>query len=262
MTCPVCSAPSTGGRFCSSCGAPLEGAVCPACRSALTTGARFCHRCGTAVGAAASPSAGNGSTVPWAVASIALIALIALVAGRNFGAHRAASTDEGPAAPQQAPDANAAPFAGAGAGPAPDISAMSPAERADRLYDRVMRLHSEGKDDSAQTFAPMAMAAYQMMDSLTLDQRYDLGRIGEVVGLPDMARAQADTILALDSTHLLGLALAARAATLTKQDHAAEQYYRRLLAALPAERKKNLPEYARHSADIDAAVAEARKQRA
>jgi hypothetical protein len=264
MTCPVCSAPSTGGRFCSSCGAPLEGAICPACRSALTTGAKFCHRCGTAVGAAPSPNAGTASTVPWAVASIALIALIALVAGRNFGAHRAATADESAAsAPQQPPDANGpAPFAGGGAGPAPDISAMSPAERADRLYDRVMRLHSEGKDDSAQTFAPMALAAYRMMDSLTLDQRYDLGRIGEVVGLPDMARAQADTILALDSTHLLGLALAARAATLTKQDQVAEKYYRRLLAALPAERKKNLPEYARHSADIDAAVAEARKQRA
>jgi Double zinc ribbon len=265
MTCPACSAPSTGGRFCSSCGAPLEGALCPACRSQLTTGAKFCHRCGTAVGGSAPPDPRAASTVPWAVASIALIALIALVAGRNFGTHKAPADDEAPQAPQAqaAPDANA-PFAGGAAGgaAAPDISSMSPAERADRLYDRVMRYHSEGKDDSAQTFAPMAMAAYQMMDSLTLDQRYDLGRIGEVVGLPDVARAEADTILALDPTHLLGLALAARTATLAKQDVAAGQYYRRLLAALPAERKKNLPEYARHSADIDAAVAEARKQRA
>jgi Double zinc ribbon len=261
MTCPACSTPSTGGRFCSSCGAPLEGALCPACRSALTTGAKFCHRCGTAVGAAPGPDPRTASTVPWAVASIALIALIALVAGRNFGAHKQQQSDEdAAAAPAAAPGPAAGPQADGGR--APDISAMSPAERADRLYDRVMRYHSEGKDDSAQTFAPMAMAAYQMIDTLTLDQRYDLGRIGEVIGLPDVARAQADTILSLDSTHLLGLALAARAATLAKQGHAAEGYYRRLLAALPAERKKNLPEYSRHSADIDAAVAEARKQRA
>jgi hypothetical protein len=125
-----------------------------------------------------------------------------------------------------------------------------------------MRLHSEGKDDSAQTFAPMAMAAFQMIDSLSLGQRYDLGRIGEVVGLPEVARAQADTILAVDPTHLLGLALAAQAATLAKQDGQAHKYYQRLLTALPAERKKNRPEYADHSADIDTAVAAARKLRA
>ena len=134
---------------------------------------------------------------------------------------------------------------------------MSPAERADRLYDRVMRLHSQGKDDSVQTFAPMALASYQMMDSLTLDQRYDFGRIGEVVGAPDVAKAQADTILTLDPTHLLGLALAARAATINKDAPAAHRFYQRLLAAAPAERKKNLPEYQRHRADIDAALAEA-----
>jgi hypothetical protein len=268
MTCPVCSAPSTGGRFCSSCGAPFEGAVCPACRSTLTTGAKFCHRCGTAVGAAAPGDPRPTSTVPWAVASIALIALIALVAGRNFGARRAQSTAEdasSPAAAPQTADAGApppgaAPFAGGqqGGGRAPDISSMSPAERADRLFDRVMRLHSEGKDDSVQTFAPMALAAYQMMDSLTLDQRYDLGRIGEAVGLPDVARAQADTILAHAPTHLLGLALAARAATVAKDTDVARRYYKRLLAAVPAEEKKKLPEYDRHRADIDAAVAEAR----
>jgi hypothetical protein len=195
------------------------------------------------------------------VASIALIALIALVAGRTFGAHRAAQTAEEAAPPSAQPSADAEGGAAAPAvagARAPDISTMSPAERADRLFDRVMRLHSEGKDDSVQTFAPMALASYQMMDSLTLDQRYDFGRIGEVVGAPDVAKAQADTILALDSTHLLGLALAARAATINKDATAAHRFYKRLLAAAPAERKKNLPEYQRHRADIDAAIAEAR----
>jgi Double zinc ribbon len=256
MTCPVCSTPSTGGRFCSSCGAPFEGAVCPACRSTLTAGAKFCHRCGTAVGAAPSGTHQSPSTVPWAVASIALIALIALVAGRTFSANRSAKTDDEPTASAPAePPAGAAAAAGARA---PDISSMSPSERADRLYDRVMRLHSEGKEDSVQTFAPMALAAYQMMDSLTLDQRYDYGRIGEVVGVPDVAKAQADTILALDPTHLLGLVLAARAATIAKDPAAARRFYQRLVAAAPAERKKQLPEYQRHRADIDAAMAEAR----
>jgi len=278
-TCPVCSAATAGGRFCASCGAPQDGALCPACRSRLTTGARFCHRCGTAVGAAPTGDARAATTVPWAVASIALLALIALVAGRSIGSRRATADEGAPTAAAAtaggqpdagAPDgdasgAPAAPFAGGAAAGmrAPDISSMSPAERADRLFDRVMRLHAEGKEDSVQTFAPMALASFGMIGSpLSLDQRYDLGRIGEVVGVPDVAKAQADTILAQDPTHLLGLALAARAATLARQPAAARDFYKRLLAAEPAERKKNLPEYERHRADIDAAVAEAKGQRA
>lgn len=251
QTCPSCAAPSTGGRFCASCGAPFSGALCAACRSTLTAGAKFCHRCGSAVGATPTADARNATTIPWAVASIALLALVALVAGRNFGAHRAATTSEAPV-PAAQPDQP---------GPvAPDISSMSPAERADRLFDRVMRLHEEGKDDSVQFFAPMVLAAYQALSPMTLDQRYDLGRIGEVVGLTDVAQAEADTILSQSPTNLLGLALAARAATSSKQDSAARGFYKRLLAAEPAERKKKLPEYDRHRADIDAALAQAHGQ--
>jgi hypothetical protein len=275
-TCPVCAAATAGGRFCASCGAPQDGALCPACRSRLTTGAKFCHRCGTAVGAAPTADARAATTVPWAVASIALLALIALVAGRSIGTRRATPEEGAPTAATAPADggatasadgdqgAPAAPFAGGAAAGmrAPDISAMSPAERADRLYDRVMRLHAEGKEDSVQTFAPMALASFGMIGPLSLDQRYDLGRLGEVVGVPDVAKAQADSILAQDPTHLLGLALAARAATVAKQPVAARDFYKRLLAAEPVERKKNLPEYERHRADIDAAVAEAKGQRA
>ncbi|HTA74968.1 MAG TPA: hypothetical protein VK733_11870 [Gemmatimonadaceae bacterium] len=135
---------------------------------------------------------------------------------------------------------------------------MSPAERADRLYDRVMRLHSEGKDDSVKFFSPMVLQAYTMLGPLDADQHYDLGRIGEVLGMADLARAEADTILKAQPTHLLGLTLAARAAMLDKQPAKARDFYKRLLAAEPAERRKALPEYDRHRDDIDAAVATAR----
>src|SRR5438045_78744 len=72
-----------------------------------------------------------------------------------------------------------APFAGgaAGGGPAPDISSMSPEERAARLFDRVMRYDEQGKRDSLLVFAPMALNAYEMIGTLDTDQRYDLGRI-------------------------------------------------------------------------------------
>lgn len=205
--------------------------------------------------------------LPWAVTAIALIALIALVAGRNFGlglGRSAAVTQAGGGSTDQ-PVAGDAPFAnGAGSGTevvrAPDISTMSPAERADRLFDRVMRLKEQGKQDSVEFFAPMVMSAYQMMGPLNADQHYDLGRIGEVTGVTDLARAEADTILRANPTHLLGLVLAAHAAVAAKQVSAARGYYRRLVTAAPGETAKGLPEYTRHRNDIDAAIAEATTQ--
>ena len=155
-TCPNCGA-SVTGRFCSECGAALGEATCSGCRSLLTPGARFCHRCGTAAGtpipvafrpAASADARTISSAVPWAVAAMALLALIALLAGQRFGGQRAAD-----AAAATPPDAQAPQTVRA-----PDISNLSPRERADRLFDRIMRLSSEGKTDSVQYFAPMAMS--------------------------------------------------------------------------------------------------------
>ena len=270
-TCPGCGA-AASGRFCASCGTPLEGATCAGCRAPLTPGAKFCHRCGTPAGAAPAQPAGaprgGAAALPWAVASIALLALIALVAGQRFNARPGGALDApSNALPQAGLDdrggAAAGPFAGqapgAGAVRAPDISQMSPEERASRLFDRVIGMSERGKTDSVQFFAPMALTAYQMLGPLNLDQRYDLGRIGEVSGATALARAQADTILRQHPTHLLGLSLAAAAARLAGDDAARRDYERRLLAAEPAERARTLPEYLAHRVDIDSAVARARR---
>ena len=270
LRCGTCGASSSGGRFCAECGAPFDGAVCAGCRSALTAGARFCHRCGTAVGAAPPTDRPQSNTLPWAVTSICLVALVALIAGRNFrlgmGGQTGGATTEQPA-PATGPTADdpsaaegsSAPDGAGDAVRAPDISALSPRERADRLYDRVMRLSEQGKTDSVEFFAPMVMAAYQMMGPLDADAHYDLGRIGVVTGVNSLAKAEADTILRSNPTHLLGLALAARAASTERPPSAARGYYRRLVAAAPAELKKNLPEYARHRNDIEAALSEAKR---
>ena len=83
-TCPTCGAAATG-HFCASCGSPLAGARCASCATILTPGAKFCHRCGTAAGAAAFRRAdATSTTLPWAIAGIALIALVALLAGQRF----------------------------------------------------------------------------------------------------------------------------------------------------------------------------------
>lgn len=261
MTCPSCGA-ETSGRFCSSCGAPVDGAVCAGCASQLTAGAKFCHRCGTAVGARpvrADAPRGVHNALPWAVAGIALLALVAMIAGRNF-AVRGGSALDGPSNAIPTPDLDGVGMGGAPAGMrAPDISNMSPQERADRLFDRVMRLASEGKVDSIGIFAPMAIQAYQMIPTLDADQRYDMGRLAETMGDGVLAAAQADTILTQQPNHLLGLILAMRAAALNEDDAARRRFEQRFLAAEPAESKRNLPEYQRHRAEIADALAKARR---
>ena len=164
--CPACGAAATG-RFCASCGSPLAGAPCASCGAELAAGAKFCHRCGTGVGAtAATATRSERSTnpLPWVVAALAFLALFAMAAGRGFNAKRGSTLDG---------SQNALPQAGLDdRGPAPpgmrgpDISNLSPQERADRLYNRVMLLASEGKVDSVQFFAPMAITAYQMLAPL------------------------------------------------------------------------------------------------
>ena len=141
----------------------------------------------------------------------------------------------------------------------PDISGLSPAESADRLYNRVMLLASQGKTDSVLFFAPMAIEAYRMMSPLDADQRYDIGRIAEVAGALPLARAQADTILARNPTHLLGLVLAARVAAVANDAAGKKLYASRILAVTEAESEKKLPEYERHADDIASAVADARR---
>ncbi len=141
----------------------------------------------------------------------------------------------------------------------PDISSLSPQERADRLFNRVMLLNTEGKNDSVMFFAPMAISAYEMLSPLNQDQRYDIGRIAEVAGALPLAKAQADTILQSNPNHLLGLILASRVATLSGNASAGKKYQARFIAAEKTERARNLPEYDRHQNDIDAALADARR---
>ena len=254
--CPACGEAAVG-KFCSNCGASLAGATCGACGAPLSPGAKFCHRCGWAAGAADARGAEQrsfSSALPWGVAAIALVAVVALVAGQRFGRTATGAASPVPDNAAEAMAANA-PFAGAtGNGAAPDISNLSPAEAAVRLYNRVMEAHERGKADTVQLFAPMAITAYQMIGNLNLDERYDMGRIAAVSGNQELARAEADTILAKYPNHLLGLILAENAAHLRKDTAAERKYYDALHAAAPAERGKQLEEYVTHENDITIAL--------
>jgi hypothetical protein len=184
-----------------------------------------------------------------------------MAAGRGFNARRSSTIDGSQnALPQAGLDDRGAPSDDRSAGVrAPDISSLSPQERADRLYNRVMLLATQGKADSVQFFAPMALTAYQMLAPLNADQRYDMGRIGEVVGAFPLAKAQADSILRENPNHLLGLILEARLATLTGDTTQLHAYERRLVTAEKSELPKKREEYLRHQDDITNALQQAKK---
>ena len=278
------TSPSNSGANAPSAGAPDQGAgFCAACGAPLALGARFCHRCGTPFGQGVpltkAAGAGNNlaSVLPWGVAFVALLALVANFAGKNFGSAKGSSVDgSANALPTSAIDggsggggapvatasgaasAGAAPFAGSGGRP-PDIAKMSPSERAVRLYNRIMEYSEAGKTDSVGFFAPMAMASHEMLTAPTADERYHFGRIAEVTNNAAVAKAQADTILAAQQSNLLGLLLGARAARLSKDVNAERTYGRLLLKVADRELATKNTDYELHRAEIDRAIAEAKK---
>jgi hypothetical protein len=256
--CPSCGEPASG-HFCASCGSPIAGARCAACATILTPGAKFCHRCGNAAGAPGTHSGGGSTTLPWAIAGTALVAFIALLAGQRFRSTPPVDAAQAQAQAQGAPqggDAEGpAPDGAAQGARAPDISSMTPRERADRLFDRIMRLDTEGKKDSVLFFSPMAIAAYQMIPNPDADARFDMGRIAEVAGALPAAKIEADSILASAPTHLLGLVLAMQVARASGDSSGAAAYRTKLRAAQKSELAKKLPEYDRHRADIQDALA-------
>ena len=222
---------------------------CSACGVQLDPNARFCHNCGVPVGgdAAYTPAAyvpvaavpRTPGILMWGVPTLALIAVVVIVAAQGARDTPAESTALG---------------GPAGMVRAPDISSMTPGEQADRLFNRVMTLVSEGKTDSAKYFAPMAFGAFEALTPLTMHLRYDMGLVALVTEELTIATAQADTILRERPTHLLGLALAARAAEARGDAAAGAAFRRRLVAAETAERATNLPEYTDHANDIRAAI--------
>lgn len=255
MTEPTTPAP----KFCSECGA------------ALAPAARFCHACGVPVGGApaAAPSddpadadaaldtaaeaplvtrsRGPATALPWILGAVGLVAGSAYVAGTQ------------PSATEAAPAGMVAPFAqGGGGGTPPNLATMTPNERANRLYGRIMGYVQAGKADSAAFFAPMALAAHEMLDSPSVDERYHLGQINEMLGNAAAAAAQADTILKAEPDHLLGLMLASHAARLANQASEQRRYDARFLAVLDAQLARNLPEYEQHRPEIDRTAVEAR----
>lgn len=246
VTCPNCES-EVRGRFCPGCGMLAREAPCPSCDAMLAPGDRFCGECGAPVGnggtegVAASAEPWRPSTT-WKVATAALAVMLVVSLYLRFAGDRATE-----AAPMQA---------GAPGGIPVNPLSMPPQQQADALFDRVMRLSEQGKRDSVQFFAPMAISIYRQLEPLDLDQRFDMGTIALAAGMNDIARAQADTILQRDPDHLLGLALLSRAARAAGAAADAQRADARFASIVETEVKKapQKVEYQRHKGDIEVEV--------
>ncbi|MDP3911664.1 MAG: zinc ribbon domain-containing protein [Gemmatimonadales bacterium] len=221
--------------------------TCHACGATLAPTAKFCHKCGAATGASPSAhAAGWRAGLPWAIAGAAFGALVTILVVRTTGAR---STEQ--AAPSSQRPA-----------PAPDISQMSAAERANRLFDRVMILAEAGKTDSVQFFLPMALGAYGMLPTLDADARYHIGLLELAGGDPAAALAQADTIRRAVATHLFIPVLRAHAYQQQGNRQLERRAYADFLRQEEAELARNRPEYNDHRTALTAFRAEAARQAA
>jgi hypothetical protein len=245
MKCPNCGADASG-KFCASCGASLRAASCTVCGKPLSPGAKFCHACGTPVHGAADSPAGRGpvNPIPWVIAAAAVVVALLVL-----GVAQLRTASAGAPAAQ-------APAAGAMGAPV-DLSQMTPRDAADRLFNRIMTAYENGAKDTAQFFAPMALQAYGMVDSLDADARYHVGLIDLVTADYPGTLAQADTIARSVPGHLYASVLRAEVARARGDSAALRRAQAAFLEHYDAESRANRPEYAQHPGVLDRFRAEA-----
>jgi len=129
---------------------------------------------------------------------------------------------------------------------------MSPRERFDRLYQRVMGAAQTGDTATVERFAPMVFAAYDQLDTVDADARYHAALL-HLHLLNDTAAAfrLADTILATNPRHLLGFLIQGTAAQLGGNLSRLARARKALLAAWDVEQRAARPEYRDHQKMLD-----------
>lgn len=145
----------------------------------------------------------------------------------------------------------AAGSAGASAESPPDISNMSPRERFNRLYNRIMSAAQSGDEATVTRFTPMALMAYAQLDSVDADARYHAALLKVHTGDVDASRALADTILAQDPGHLFGYVVRGTVARFRKDPKELTRAYAEFLKRYDQEIKLARPEYSEHRTSLD-----------
>jgi len=134
---------------------------------------------------------------------------------------------------------------------APDISRMSPRERFDRLFDRVIRAAEARIADTVLLFAPMALGAYQQLTEVDTDARYHAAMIHLVVGELAQAKALADSIANAQPGHLFAPLIRGEAAEQENDSTSLLRSYRDFLSSYQAEMRTNRREYLEHGPALE-----------
>jgi len=252
--CPACGS-AASGNFCSACGASLVARTCAACRADLSPQARFCHRCGRPAGGP-PPTAGlpRRERTAWIVAGALCLVLLGAILFRVMrGNPTPVAPDMANAGASTGAAAGTESFGGgaAGGGTPPDISRMSPRERFDRLFNRVMQAAERSDTAQVERFTPMALGAYAQLDTVNADARYHAAVLRLQVGDVPGALALADTLLARDPGHLFGYLIRGTAAGLQGDTAAARRAGRDFLAHYQAERSAARIEYREHEPALE-----------
>jgi hypothetical protein len=259
-SCPACGAAGSG-KFCSNCGASLTARSCAFCHAGLSAQARFCHRCGHPV-AVGSPS-GRSERTAWQVAGVLCLLLVGGIVYKVAGGAPAApvpdmantGADPRERSTAQGPTGEPPP------GRAPDISAMTPQERFDRLFNRVMQAGERGDSLEVRRFTPMALGAYQQLDQHDIDARYHAAVLHLGVGDFAPAYALADSILEESPHHLFGYIIRGTAAGFQGDAAARTRAEREFLSNYPAEMAAKRVEYLEHKPVIEDFRADAETQK-
>jgi hypothetical protein len=159
-------------------------------------------------------------------------------------------------APARGPDPAAAQggevgaVAAAGESP-PDLSTMSPRERFNRLYNRIMRGAEAGDEPTVTRFTPMALMAYAQLDTIDADARFHAALLQVHTGNSDAARALGDTVLRQTPGHLFGYVILGTVARWKKDEPALRRAYSGFLEHYDAEMKAARPEYEEHTRSLE-----------
>jgi hypothetical protein len=246
-SCPACGA-AASGNFCSSCGAGLTPRACALCHAALSAQARFCHRCGHPVaGGARSP---RSERTAWLVAGVLCLLLVGGIVYKVSGGAPAAPVPDMAntgADPRERGTAPAEELQGR----APDISTMTPRERFDRLFNRIMQAGERNDSLEVRRFTPMALGAYQQLDEHDIDARYHAAVLHLGAGDFAPAYALADSILGESPHHLFGYIIRGTAAGFQGDAAARDRAEREFLRNYPAEMAAKRVEYLEHKPVIE-----------
>jgi hypothetical protein len=210
--------------FCSSCGALASGRYCSNCGKPLVGGASRGGQTPTR----------SGVPLPWVVGAglVAAAAIGLLVWG-------------GPS-----PRPAASPAAAAAETP-PDLSTMTPRERFDRLFNRIMTAAETGDTAEVARFLPMATMAYAQLDTVNADARYHMAMLSLQGGDPRSALAQADSIAASAPQHLFAFLIREAEAARRGDTGGVRSAREGFLAAYDQEMALERVEYAEHRNAIE-----------